>query len=88
MDERSSIDFVLKRILLGNVRQNVQMYHIEEDTDLVNELALDSLFMVNLFVDLEEEFEIKIHAADLERPILKKYKFLKEYVMEKISHKH
>lgn len=86
MDQINKIDEVLKRILLENVRQGKQVADIEDETDLINDLALNSILIVNLFVELEEEFHIKIEVADLKRPILNKYRYLKEYVMEKISY--
>lgn len=39
---------------------------LDADTDLLNELLLDSLALLDLIVFLEESFEIEITRADLE----------------------
>lgn len=78
-------DDCLKEILIRNVRLNIQAGDIHDDTDLVNDLALDSILVVNLFADLEEEFDILIDVQELTTPILSKYLYLKNYLHEKTA---
>lgn len=87
-DQAGQVDEALKRILRGNVRPGLASVPIRDETDLMNELELDSLLIVSLFVDLEEEFGIRIEPSDLERPILKEYRHLREYIREKVAHEH
>ncbi|WP_229263940.1 acyl carrier protein [Cohnella cholangitidis] len=74
------IDARLKEVLLRNARTQINSEDIRPETDLINDLALDSILIVNLFADLEEEFDIRIHIQDITTPILSKYELLKTYV--------
>ncbi|OAS17724.1 phosphopantetheine-binding protein [Paenibacillus oryzisoli] len=80
-----SLDNRLKEILIRNARIMVEAEEIMSDTNIVDDLALDSILIVNLFVDLEEEFNITINVQDIAMPILSKYCLLQEYVLERIA---
>jgi acyl carrier protein len=77
------LDERLMKVLLRNVRMDVTGADINAESDLINDLALDSILIVNLFADLEEEFDIEINVQEIHTPILSKYRLLKEYVLEK-----
>jgi acyl carrier protein len=77
------LDERLMKVLLRNVRMDVTAADIAAESDLINDLALDSILIVNLFADLEEEFNIEINVQEIQTPILSKYRLLKEYVLEK-----
>jgi len=79
------LDDRLKEILIRSTRKTMLADEIVSDTDLVNELALDSILIVNLFADLEEEFDITIVAHEIDKPILSEYRLLREYVQERIA---
>lgn len=75
----------LKEIIRRNSLLNSDLIEINEDTDLVNDLALDSMTVVNLFAEIEEEFGIEIDIHHLDQPILDKYCVFKEYVSRRIG---
>ncbi|WP_239617716.1 phosphopantetheine-binding protein [Cohnella mopanensis] len=79
-----SMDDRLKEILIRSTRKTISAEEIVSDTDLVNELALDSILIVNLFADLEEEFNITILVHEINKPILSEYRLLREYVQERM----
>lgn len=79
------LDDRLKEILIRSTRKTMTAEEIVSDTDLVNELALDSILIVNLFADLEEEFNITILAHEITKPILGEYRLLREYVQERMA---
>lgn len=79
------LDERLKEVLLRNVRIAVTIDVISSESDLVNDLALDSILIVNLFADLEDEFQIKINVREIETPILSRFALLLEYVREQMT---
>ncbi len=79
------IDDRLKRILLSNTRLEMDAGELGDGFDLLNGLALDSILIVNLLADLEEEFGIEIDSAPVDTPILSDYRLLKEFVEGRIA---
>lgn len=71
---------LLKELVAQNNLKSLQAVDINDDTDLLEELALDSIAIVNLFADIEEEFQVKINISEIKTPILSKFHYLKEYV--------
>lgn len=57
---------------------------IKYDTDLVQDLGYSSVNLVQLVVELEDEFNIEIDDNDLRIEILTKYCNLKKMIMRKI----
>ncbi|QYR19388.1 hypothetical protein KZ483_15780 [Paenibacillus sp. sptzw28] len=80
-----SMDKRIKEIILRNTRIQPAEDQIDAETDLVNDLALDSILIVNLFADLEEEFNIQINVHEINTPILSKYQLFKEYLQEQTA---
>lgn len=75
----------LKEIICQNSLLNSDLIEITDDTDLVNDLALDSMAVVNLFADIEEEFGIEIDIHLLNKPVLDKYCVFKEFINRQIG---
>ncbi|MFF2480912.1 acyl carrier protein [Paenibacillus sp. NPDC058071] len=79
----------VERLLLDLIVQHaavpIAQEEIVEETDLIQDLGLDSIAIVNLLADLEETFHIEINVQELERPILNRYQWLKEYVLSKLE---
>jgi acyl carrier protein len=75
-----NLDNQLKEILIRNTGMPISSEEIGLKTDLINDLALDSILIVNLFADLEEEFNILIRVQDIHNPILSEYQLLKSFI--------
>jgi len=79
------LDERLIQILLRNVRIDPDSVEIGPHTDLINDLALDSIQIVNLFADLEEEFDITIDLSDISVPILGQFELFSNYLAGEIQ---
>lgn len=78
-------ELTLKEIIARHALRTVDARCIEDDTDLVNDLALDSIAIVQLFADLEEELHIEINAEDMSLPILGKYELFRDFVLNQVG---
>lgn len=58
-------------------------YEIKMEDDLVYELGMDSLSLVELIVDLEEQFEIEIEEDKMD--VIYKYGKLLNYLQERVG---
>lgn len=58
-------------------------YEIKMEDDLVYELGMDSLSLVELIVDLEEQFEIEIEEDKMD--VIYKYGKLLNYLQERFG---
>lgn len=77
---------VIKKVCRLEVDDNyINKLIIDSDCDLMDELGFDSFLMVQLIVDIEDEFNIEIDMEELDIFILKKYKGLKEYVVKNLG---
>lgn len=79
------MDQLIKQILIRNSRLAILPQDIQDETDLIEELALDSILIVNLFADLEEELAIQIDVKEFKTPVLNQYGYLKQYLLEKTA---
>ncbi|WP_158602299.1 acyl carrier protein [Cohnella endophytica] len=77
-----NIETCLKALILRNSLIEITYESIDENTDLINDLALDSMAIVNMFADIEAEFQIEVDIDSIKNPILEKFQYLKEYVLE------
>lgn len=80
-----SLDQLLKEILIRNTHKSIEADEITTETDLMDDLALDSILVVHLFAELEEQFNIALNPEDLTKPILSRYSLLREFVMERMD---
>ena len=62
-------------------RLDVDISHVTDDKHLSNDLGSDSLQMVELVMEIEEEFNIEILDEDVDG--LTTVKGMKEYVLER-----
>lgn len=58
---------------------------IEPDTDLMNDLGLDSIAMVHFLADAEEEFQITVKEEEISLPIFSNFRSLKGYIIQKMG---
>jgi acyl carrier protein len=85
--QSEAIEKRLKSIILDNISSNFINDEITDESDLGEDLMLDSLSIMHLFVLIEEEFEIQIE-DDFLFEFISKYKSLKNYVIEKFTKKN
>lgn len=69
----------LKEKIVGFV-PHFTVDQINENTLLIDDLLFDSLMMMELVVDLEEEFNITIEAEDLSTEKLNKFSELLKFI--------
>jgi len=79
----SELDKQLLEVLMCNTRLDPESIHLNEQSELIHELALDSILIVSLLTDLEETFHIEIKVEELTLPLLNDYSSLKQYIIGK-----
>lgn len=57
---RAEIDKKLKEIIRPYVQNKEAFQNLTEDTDLLQDLELNSAHLVDIILDMEEEFDIEI----------------------------
>ncbi|MBB6729984.1 phosphopantetheine-binding protein [Cohnella zeiphila] len=73
-------DLALKELILRQLPVPRTPEDIRDDTDLLNDLAMDSLALANLLADLEEEFGVDIPASEETLSLLTRYDKFQSYV--------
>ncbi|MCM3135791.1 acyl carrier protein [Paenibacillus polysaccharolyticus] len=81
--EVKDIELQLKSIIVS-CGKNVKLDQINEDSDLIQELAYDSMNFIQLIAELEMEFDIEIDETEIDLVNLSKYKSLVELVISKL----
>lgn len=82
---KSLLDERIKEIILRNMTRPVENIEINPDSDLINDLALSSIEIVNLLVEIEEEFNIQIDTTEITMPIFSEYRQLREFLLTKMA---
>lgn len=75
----------LKRIIINHSRKEIQDYEINEYTNLINDLGYDSVRIIEMILDIEEQFNITIDDEDIDVDALTKYEPLKTLILRKIN---
>ena len=78
-----NVDQKLKELIANVATQDVDISSINEETLLTNNLGYDSVQIIELIVELENEFNIEIEDDDLEIENLTVYSKLYEMVERK-----
>ncbi|MEV5027395.1 acyl carrier protein [Paenibacillus sp. LPE1-1-1.1] len=81
------LDNILKEIIIRH--SLIEVYHLEihDDSDLINEFGLDSMSIVNIFVDIESELKIEIRVEEFREPVMNQFSALKRHVSGKLAQK-
>ncbi len=69
--------------LIMNYAKVSEDYEIKREDDLVYELGMDSLSLVELIVDIEEQFDIEIEEEQMD--VINKYGKLSDYIGERVG---
>ncbi|MFB9327851.1 acyl carrier protein [Paenibacillus aurantiacus] len=75
----------IRDLILRNEKVQWDRDQIGPDTDLINDLALDSIAIVNLLADLEEEFGITIEIGELGLSLFRELRLLVNYIGSKAA---
>jgi acyl carrier protein len=67
-----TIDEKLKKIIYDNAN-HLKKGEIFQDSDLITDLVLDSLELMTIIIDIEDEFSIEIPDSDLSFNNIRKY---------------
>ena len=57
----------LKKIVKPYVKNEAELENINEDTDFINDLNINSANLVDVILDVEEVFDIEIDAESMEK---------------------
>ncbi len=57
----------LKKIIKQYLEEEIDLSKISLDTDLINDLKINSMHLVDIILDLEDEFDIEISDDDAEQ---------------------
>lgn len=80
-----TVDVRLKTIILKIMRIGINMEDIEEDTNLIEDLLFDSIQVLRLISNIEDEFAITIENEDSLVELVQNYNLLKEYVEKAVA---
>lgn len=83
---KEEIRLQINDILINNLKFRNQLVENEE-LSLVNDLALDSLQILNLILLIEEKFGICIDADDIDGEKFDKVTYLVNYIYQALSSK-
>ncbi|MDF2475464.1 MAG: acyl carrier protein [Sphingobacterium sp.] len=64
---REELIGVLKPIIEPYTTNNESFGNLNEETDFINDLQINSANLVDIVLDIEEKFDIVIENADMER---------------------
>lgn len=57
----------LKKIMSTYLDEGIDLENITAETDLINDLKINSMHLVDIVLDLEDEFDIEISDDDAEQ---------------------
>ncbi|MFD2915282.1 acyl carrier protein [Psychroserpens luteus] len=75
----------LKTIVQPYIQDEEAFKNLNEDTDFINDLKINSANLVDVILDVEDEFDIRIENDDMEKMI--SVKAAMEIVNEKLAAK-
>ena len=67
MDKKNDAIIKLKEIVKPYVKNEAALENINENTDFINDLNINSANLVDVILDVEEVFDIEIDAESMER---------------------
>jgi len=85
MDFNNKIESKLKDLILVNTSVPHIDAEITEELDMIKDFAFDSISIMKLIVDIENEFNIQIEDDFLLVENLSNYKILKNYIINVVK---
>ncbi|SDR72612.1 acyl carrier protein [Formosa sp. Hel1_31_208] len=75
----------LKTIVQPYIQDEEAFQNLSEDTDFINDLKINSANLVDVILDVEDEFDVRIENDDMEK--MTSVKAAMEIVNEKLAEK-
>lgn len=80
-----NIERKLKALIVDITTEKVDSNSIDTNTDLINDLGFDSIEIIELIVEIENEFKIEIDDDDINMNILTTYSELLNMIERKLQ---
>ena len=64
---RDELSVKLKPIIAPYIQDEEAFKNLSEDTDFVNDLKINSANLVDIILDIEDEFDIRLENEDMEQ---------------------
>lgn len=80
-----NIESEMKRILIEIVEGRITEDNICSNTNIVEDIGLDSLQMINLILMIEDAFDLEIDFDEIEYEIFLRFSELVEFIKEKLE---
>jgi acyl carrier protein len=84
MEKREIVEGV-KDILKDSLRDTIDIGEINDDTNLLEEIHLDSIQAMEILLRIEEKFDIIIEDEDLNKKLFSSLSSLGDYISNKIK---
>ncbi len=78
--EKLEIIQELKSVLRESLKGKIDVDKIDENTDLIKEIKLDSIEALNILLMAEERFDIEIEDEDLNKETFQSLSFFADYI--------
>lgn len=82
-----NIELILKEIIINVAFDNISPEDIDRDTDLKADLGIDSITLVSVMIDIEEEFGITFESNVFDTYSMEKYGVILEQVTRLLRQK-
>jgi acyl carrier protein len=83
--EKREIITTIKDILRDSLKDTVAVEDIRDNTNLIEEIRLDSIQAMEILLQVEEKFDIMIDDEDLNKQLFSSMSSLSDYVMKKLQ---
>lgn len=67
MDNKEELIASLKKIVKPYIQDEIAFENLNEDTDFINDLKINSANLVDVILDVEDEFDIEIDNDAMEK---------------------
>lgn len=85
--EHNCIADKLKEIFVEVKNNTVDCNSIDESTDLINDIGIDSLQLINFILSIEDEFELEIDFDSFDITHLNRFQLLCKFIEDCIDQK-
>jgi len=83
--KRAEIFEKLKEIIKATYKEEINLDNITENSDLVEEIGVNSIVGIEIFVRVEKEFDIEIDDEDLSIETIRTLSIMADYIEKKLD---